>query len=229
MSVNKVELVDMYLKGVMSIPDISRKTGIARSMVRFYLLKEGVKLRTREEAVRLAAPKISAFHKGRKVTFTEEWKHNISEGRKKYYKDKARGYRIHNGYRIITVGENSGRREHVVIMEQHIGRRLKSGEVVHHINGVTPDNRIENLALMTSSEHSRLHAMDMCDKGLSYDISRESKSGEEHNFAKLNWEKVEYIRTSGKSTKELMAMFGMSKSAINKVKSFKLWRIKDVS
>ena len=41
--------------------------------------------------------------------------------------------------------------EHRFIMEQKIGRYLKRGEVVHHINGVRDDNGIENLVLTTSS------------------------------------------------------------------------------
>ena len=47
--------------------------------------------------------------------------------------------------------------EHVMVMELHVGRRLLSTEVVHHINGNRQDNRLENLELMTRSEHSRLH------------------------------------------------------------------------
>ena len=43
------------------------------------------------------------------------------------------------------------------LMEQKIGRKLTSDEAVHHINSNHEDNRIENLQLMTRSEHASLH------------------------------------------------------------------------
>jgi hypothetical protein len=48
--------------------------------------------------------------------------------------------------------------QHRYIMEQHLGRELHKNEVVHHINENKHDNRLENLQLLSRSDHAKLHA-----------------------------------------------------------------------
>jgi hypothetical protein len=47
---------------------------------------------------------------------------------------------------------------HRVVMENKLGRILVAGEVVHHKDRDKHNNDEDNLEVMSSSEHSRLHA-----------------------------------------------------------------------
>lgn len=63
--------------------------------------------------------------------------------------------RLRDGYRMVS---RHGRSHcvHRLVWEAWHGP-IPAGHVVHHVNHKRDDNRIENLRVMTSSDHSRLH------------------------------------------------------------------------
>ena len=85
----------------------------------------------------------------------------------KYKDDEIHRVMSKDGY-IILQGKpmqgykgrkwTSGIPEHTYVMEQHLGRFLKPGEVVHHIDGNKLNNAISNLMLLDDeSAHAKLH------------------------------------------------------------------------
>lgn len=62
------------------------------------------------------------------------------------------------GYVVIRIGRGERQYEHILVAQSAIGRRLRRGEVVHHINCVRHDNRPENLLVCTRAYHQALHA-----------------------------------------------------------------------
>lgn len=72
---------------------------------------------------------------------------------------------IRRGYRALYMPSYEGRTnkqgyvmEHRYVVEQNLGRLLNDDEVVHHKNEIRSDNRLENLQVMTDSEHKSHHA-----------------------------------------------------------------------
>lgn len=88
------------------------------------------------------------------------------EFKRKYGEVSKRGLKRHfcsrHCFRIATCGNGnhqwvSGIFCYRKILAKYLGRNLKKYEVVHHLNGDRADNRIENLLIMSKSEHTALH------------------------------------------------------------------------
>lgn len=105
---------------------------------------KGKKL-SEEHRLKVIKTLIKQHQKGDKSPFWQGGK-----SRKNGYiliKSHTHPYRYNNNYVC----------EHRLVMEEKLGRYLQPFEKVHHINGIKSDNHIENLILISNSEHSQLH------------------------------------------------------------------------
>jgi len=61
----------------------------------------------------------------------------------------------------IRLGKQS---VHRIVAEEKLGRKLKEGEIVHHLDRDKHNNKPENLLVTTASEHMKIHHTDLQDR-----------------------------------------------------------------
>lgn len=127
----------LYFKRNLSQRQLAKKFRCGRSLIERALRRQKLKPRTRPESQR---GKLSPRWKG--------------------------GRHVEHGYVLIYnpshlyCDRHGDVREHRLVMEKLLDRFLNPKEIVHHINGVGGDNRIENLKLFNcQGKHAKKHGL----------------------------------------------------------------------
>lgn len=150
---DEAEIVRLYTEENKSALQISRIMGCSVMVIFRRLAKNNIPTKSQAEVMKgrtlskeHRAKVIKTLQYGKKGADNPNWK----GGRSWRGRNKAKGY-------IIRLVDGRYVPEHRVVMERYLGRKLTKHEHIHHVNGNRIDNRIENLQLMTVSEHSKLH------------------------------------------------------------------------
>lgn len=135
-----------------------------------------------------------------------------------------------DGRVMVYVGAGKYQYRARYLMEQQLSRKLFSTEVVHHINGDKTDDRLENLKLITFSEHSVLHnkgrkkSKETIEKqrksltGFKHSEETRHKMSESHKGHTVSKETRDKISISNKGKKFSCGMFGKNHTKETKYK-----------
>lgn len=125
-------LENQYNNGL-SLTSIAKLAGVGGTTIKYWMEKHGISRRP-------------APFKG--LSFREQnpaWKGGMYVAKNGYryiYFDKPHAYK---GGRTCYIAE------HTIVAEKMLGRKLSKPEVIHHMNGIRNDNRIDNLQVFSDN------------------------------------------------------------------------------
>ena len=141
------ELIDLYTNDTSAVNKFVNKYGMSMQLVYYRLKKLGIKLKFGKGIVKLKMEKSSNW-KGGKYINTD-------------------------GYVMVYVGNEKYQYEHILVMEKHLGRKLKRNEIPHHVDESfkgKSNNDLSNLELMTKSDHVKHHLKSKKNRGEVRDV-----------------------------------------------------------
>lgn len=122
-------------------------------------------------------------------------------------------------YKKIRVGKKT-RDEHRLVMEAHLGRPLLSSEIIHHINKNCKDNRLENLQLISLSDHTKQHIKCGDVKGGII----ESLYGGATKLTQIDVQEIRKRLELGYTQKEIAKDYNVNYTCIGKIKRKETWK-----
>ena len=149
---NKNKLFKLYIIDDKSQAEIGKILGCSQSNVALLLKKFGINAKSRNRG-----GTHNSFYGKHHTKATKNHLSKTNKGR--FAKEKHWNWQggIRRGHEGGYLRYTDGTYIHRAVMEQKLGRKLKSNEFVHHIDGNAQNNVPENLKIMSNAEHRKLH------------------------------------------------------------------------